>query len=153
MFDTFISTSAQKWSVNPDYIRAIIQVESNWNPNAYNPNDPTGAWGLGQILYRTAQGLGYAGPPDGLFDPATNIDLIAHLVHDLVNAYGDDFRRVYSAYNSGDPDLWETSAQVAANVQRAMEALQTFLGEHPVVSAGLLAIGVLLAVWLHKRGV
>lgn len=152
MFDATIQWASDKWSVNPDEIRAIIQVESNWNPNAYNPNDPTGAWGLGQILYRTALGLGYSGPPEGLFDPTTNIDLIAHLLRTLHDSWGDDLHRVFSAYNSGNPDLWQTSDQVRQYVENALNAFYDFVNAHPVFSSGLLLIGVLLAAYFVQKG-
>lgn len=156
MFDSSIAYAAQTFSVPESWIRAVIDVESSWNPNAYNPNDPTGAWGLMQLLYRTAQGLGYTGAPDGLFDPATNIYYGTKLLGQLRVQYGDDFKRVYSAYNSGNPDLWESSQEVYANVMRAMDALAYYLEQAGPVAvatggAGLLIIGLL--IWLFsKRG-
>lgn len=149
MFDSFISEASARYRVPEAWIRAVIEVESGWNPEAYNPNDPTGAWGLMQLLYRTAQGLGYEGDPTGLFDPETNIDLGAKLLGQLRIQYGDDFRRIYSAYNSGNPDLWETSTQVYNNVMRALEALQAYL---PVVSAGAILVLAVAAVWMFRKG-
>jgi soluble lytic murein transglycosylase-like protein len=130
-------------------IQSVIELESSWNPNAVNLSDPTGAYGLGQILFSTAQGLGYTGTPQGLLDPATNINLIAKLISQLIHSYGDDFRRVYSAYNSGNPDLWKTSPQVAANVARAMSAALKFTTPS---SQGVLVLAVgFLLVWIFRR--
>ena len=157
MFDASIEYFAAQYGISENWIRAVIQVESNWNPNAYNPNDPGGgAYGLGQILLSTARGLGYTGSADGLFDPATNIHYIAQLLAQLRDAYGDDFRRVYSAYNSGNPDLWQTSAQVAANVARAVDALAQYIEENPgtaaaIGGAGILIIGALLFFFLRRH--
>lgn len=150
MFDDLIQSTATRYTVPMSWIQAIIQTESSWNPNAYNASDPTGAWGLGQILYRTAQSLGYTGTPEGLFDPAINIDLIGRLLAQLRASYGTDFRRVYSAYNSGSPDLWVTSVEVAANVARALSALLSYSQENPGSSAMVLAVMFLL-VWVFRK--
>jgi soluble lytic murein transglycosylase-like protein len=160
MFDTEIANSAQLYNVPETWVRAVIDTESSWNPNAHNASDPTGAWGLMQILYRTATAMGYTGAPEGLYDPAVNIDLGTRLLGQLRRAYGDDFRRVYSAYNSGKPDLWQTSAQVAGNVARALGNLEKWLNtEVSTLTASPSGTGVavliafvLLWAWGGKRG-
>jgi len=43
-------------------IAAIWKIESNWNKNNYNPNDPSGAWGIGQVLATTAAQFGFNNP-------------------------------------------------------------------------------------------
>jgi len=112
-----------------------------------------------QLLTATAAGLGYTGTPDGLYDPATNIDLGTKLLGQLRRAYGDDFRRVYSAYNSGKPDLWQTSAQVAAHVATAMANLEKWLtvevsgltGSPAGTGVAVLIAFVLLWAWGGKH--
>lgn len=150
MFDGSIARYAALWNVPEAWIRAVIEVESSWDPEAYNPSDPTGAWGLMQLLYRTAQGLGYDGAPEGLFDPDTNIYYGAKLLGQLRIQYGDDFRRIYSAYNSGNPDKWESSSEVYGNVMRALEALGRFL-ESPVTQTAGIGLLVALAAFLLLR--
>ncbi len=133
MFDSEITASAQRYNVPESWIKAVIETESSWNPKAYReePKINDASYGLMQLLYNTALGLGYSGTSSGLFDPATNIDLGTKLLGQHRAAYGDDFRRVYSAYNSGNPDLWGRSKQVAANVERAVNNLARW------VSAGV----------------
>jgi soluble lytic murein transglycosylase-like protein len=150
MFDVEIQTAASRWNVPVSWIQAVIQTESSWNPNAYNASDPSGAYGLMQILFQTAQSLGYTGTAQGLFDPATNINLGTELLGQLRVRYGDDFRRVYSAYDSGSPDLWVTSEQVAANVARALSALLKYTQENPGSSVMVLAVLFLLA-WVFRK--
>jgi len=125
MFESAIAQAAANFNVPVSWIQAVIETESSWNPQAYRaePRINDASYGLMQLLYRTARGLGYTGQPDGLYDPETNINLGARLLGELRRKHGDDFRRVYSAYNSGNPDLWETSTQVAANVARAVSNL------------------------------
>lgn len=153
MFDETIASAAAINNIPQEWIKAVIQVESNWNPDAVNMGDPGGgAWGLMQILLSTARGLGYIGSGAGLLDPGVNIQYGARLLGQLKTQYGTDFRRIYSAYNSGNPDRWQTSQEVYNNVMRAMEALGSFLAQNPGISAGALAIVVLLVILFAKRG-
>jgi len=125
-YDLIIADQAEASGVPFAWIKAIIGAESDFNPDAYRPepqiND--GSYGLMQLLYKTARGLGYTGQSSGLYDPLINITLGAKLLAQLRRAYGDNFSRVYSAYNSGKPDLYLTSNAVAAHVNRAKSYLE-----------------------------
>ena len=123
-----IREAAERHDVPEPWIRAVIEVESSWNPTAYRfePRINDASYGLMQLLYGTAQDLGYSGAASGLFDPDTNIDLGAKLLGRLRQQNGDDFARVYSAYNSGRPDRYLVSSQVYSNVQRALNALSQY---------------------------
>jgi soluble lytic murein transglycosylase-like protein len=46
-----------------------VRRESNYNPAAVHK----GNWGLMQIRYNTAKGMGYDGSPTGLLDAETNL--------------------------------------------------------------------------------
>lgn len=104
------------------WINAVILTESNGNPTAFRsePKINDASYGLMQLLYSTAKALGYSGTSEGLYTPDVNIRLGAKLLGELRGRYGDDFARVYSAYNSGSPDKYKTNTQVAANVARAL---------------------------------
>lgn len=161
MFDTEIQSLAQVYQVPESWIRAVVETESNWKPNAYRaePKIHDASYGLMQLLYKTARNLGYTGTPEGLYDPFTNLDLGTRLLAQLRLKYGDNFQRVYSAYNSGDPDLWTRSAEVYRNVTRAVENLTKWVStgvsqftaapeNGPLV--GLLIL-ILLWSWTGKR--
>lgn len=151
MFESQIEASASTWDVLPTWIQAVIDVESDWNPEAYNVNDPGGAYGLMQITGATA-GLYGVTDLNSLFDPAINIDLGSHILHDLIASYGSDPRNVYSAYNSGDPEKWKTNGTVAANVQRFMDALAFYSNPAPApVSTPMLILGVVLVLAMMRR--
>jgi soluble lytic murein transglycosylase-like protein len=156
MFDDIIHGNALTWNVPESWIKAIIQTESSFNPDAYRAEPKIGdaSYGLMQLLSATARGLGYVGAPEGLYDPATNIFYGTKLIAQLRSSYGDDFRRVYSAYNSGRPDLYVTSSQVAANVSRALHNLEQFIVQEPLIvasgGAGALLVGILLLFWAGK---
>lgn len=120
-FDDLIATSAAKYGVPFDWVKAVMMTESSGDPNAYRaePQINDASYGLMQLLYRTAKGLGYTGTPEGLYDPMINLDLGAKFLGQLMRAYGADFQAVYSAYNSGSPTKYQTSTQVATNVSHA----------------------------------
>jgi soluble lytic murein transglycosylase-like protein len=134
------------YNVPEAWIRAVIQVESNWNPNAYNPNDPGGSRGLMQISGPTAKSYGVT-DLDSLYDPLYNIGIGTRLLDELRQRYGDDFQAVYSAYNSGSPTLWQTSSQVAGHVENALNALAQFAEDNPAVMQTA-AVGGSVLFWV-----
>jgi soluble lytic murein transglycosylase-like protein len=153
MWEQIITDAGARYSVPESWINAVIDTESSRNPNAYRwePARQEASYGLMQILASTAKGLGFTGDVfNGLYDPAVNIDLGAKLLGQLRGRYGDDFTRVYSAYNSGKPDTWQTSAQVAANVKRALGNLANY-AEGPA-GAGVIVLAVVgIVLYLAMR--
>lgn len=129
MYETEIYNASRKHLVPEAWIKATIQTESSWRPRAYRaePQINDASYGLMQLLMRTARGLGFSGTEEQLYDPATNIDLGTKLLGQWRAKVGDDYRRVYSAYNSGSPDKWQTSTQVAQHVANALKNLQTYV--------------------------
>lgn len=113
-YDAFVRVASANYGVPVPLIKAVIGQESAFRADAYRVeakiNDASR--GLMQILYRTAQGVGYGGPAGdraaltGLFDPATNITYgTAYLAEQIARA-GGDIRGGVSAYNGG----WNPSA-------------------------------------------
>lgn len=157
-FDDLISAASDAYGVPADWIKAVIGTESGFNPNAHNASDPGGgAFGLMQVLYSTAVGLGYPGDPEGLYDPETNIDLGSKLMAQIMQRTGSDFSAMYSAYNSGSPTKYLSSSQVAANVNRALTWLSQVAGtiatsitQNPESSAGILLAVAIAAYLLFK---
>jgi len=74
-----------------------VRRESTFNPKARNGP----YWGLMQIRYDTAKGIGYRGPASGLLDAETNL---LYGVTYLANAYmvaGGNEKRAHRLYRSG----------------------------------------------------
>lgn len=161
MFESLIRQASIDYNVPEPWIRAVIQTESSWNPQAYRaePQISDASYGLMQLLETTARGLGFTGNAADLYEPEINIPLGTKLLSQLRIRYGDDFRRIYSAYNSGKPDLYLTSTQVRKNVERAVAALEKYAAEAVLTltaspvgpGVGLLVIGVLLWAWVRRR--
>jgi soluble lytic murein transglycosylase-like protein len=64
-----ITKYAALYDVPENLVHHVVRRESNYNPNAVH----RGNWGLMQIRYNTARGLGYDGTPNGLLDAETNL--------------------------------------------------------------------------------
>ncbi len=68
---SLIAAKAAAHGVPAGLARAVVRVESNYNPRA---TGGAGEVGLMQIKYQTARGLGYTGSRAALYDPATNLE-------------------------------------------------------------------------------
>lgn len=67
--DVLITKYAAIYELPEALLHRVIKRESRYNPKAYN----SGNYGLMQIRYNTAKGMGYQGTADGLFDAETNL--------------------------------------------------------------------------------
>jgi soluble lytic murein transglycosylase-like protein len=149
-YETLIEKYAGVYNVPALWLAAWIQTESSFNPNALSKEESNGTRGYGLMQISspgTAQQLGYSGDPAGLFDPDTNINLGAKLIGQLRRTYGDDVKRVYSAYNSGRPDLYLTSSEVAAHVNNLISNLSKQAYQWAATPAVQSAVGPALAAF------
>ena len=89
-----IDKCAEKYNIDNELIRAMIQVESGWNTDAVSNK---GAQGLMQLMPRTAAMLGVNDP----FDPVQNIEGGVRYISDLTDKYRGDIEKALAAYNAG----------------------------------------------------
>jgi soluble lytic murein transglycosylase-like protein len=96
-------TVASRYGVPLELVLAVMGVESSFDPRAYRAEPQIGdaSRGLMQLLLGTARGLGFTGPEDGLYVPATNADLGTRLLRDNLRARGGDIAKAVSQYNGG----------------------------------------------------
>ncbi|PWT92038.1 MAG: hypothetical protein C5B54_04200 [Acidobacteria bacterium] len=110
----YIQQASFQYGVNSELIRAVIQVESAYNPYAVSPK---GARGLMQLMPDTAVRYGVR----SIFDPQQNIQGGVKYLRDLLNLFSGNLELTIAAYNAGEgvvsrlndiPDYQETQNYV-----------------------------------------
>ncbi len=106
-YGSVIAKVSKKYRVDSKIIMATIMTESQGNARAirHEPQINDASYGLGQILYGTAVGIGFEGQPADLFDPEKNIELIARYHRRNMDVYGPELQpqQLATAYNAGSP--------------------------------------------------
>jgi soluble lytic murein transglycosylase-like protein len=95
--DTLVAQHARTHGIPEALVHRVIRRESSYNPRALS----RGNFGLMQIRYATARGMGYRGGASGLLDANTNL---TYAVPYLANAYkvaGGNADRAVSLYARG----------------------------------------------------
>ena len=116
-YSSLIDSAGRRAAVEPNLLRAVIAVESAFDPKARSPK---GAQGLMQLLPSTARRYGVHQP----YDPEQNLLGGARYLKDLLKRYDNDLNLVLAAYNAGEeavdshgrtiPPFAETRAYVPA---------------------------------------
>jgi soluble lytic murein transglycosylase-like protein len=93
-YDDLIVDNSRANGLRPDLVRAVIQVESGFNPSARSPK---GAMGLMQLMPATAQQFNVANP----FNPTENVRAGTAYLRQLLDRYDDNEELALAAYNAG----------------------------------------------------
>ncbi|HVB37831.1 MAG TPA: lytic transglycosylase domain-containing protein, partial [Vicinamibacterales bacterium] len=118
-YDSIVRQIAARQGVDAGLVRAVIAVESGWQPEATSPK---GAMGLMQLMPDTARQYNVQDP----YDPRANIEAGVRHLKDLLGRYS--LRLALAAYNAGEaavarfggvPPYPETEAYVARVLARA----------------------------------
>jgi soluble lytic murein transglycosylase-like protein len=118
-FAEFIEPLARQHGVDPVLVRAVVEVESNYEPAARSHK---GAMGLMQLMPATARRYALVDP----YEPRANLEAGIRHLRSLLDRF--DLRVALAAYNAGEgavlrhggiPPFAETRAYVSRVLQRA----------------------------------
>jgi soluble lytic murein transglycosylase-like protein len=132
-YDALIAAAASRHKVDHALIKAVIQVESNFDHRAVSPR---GAQGLMQLMPQTASSLQVRDS----FEPESNIEGGVRYLRYLIQLYGGDLRLALAAYNAGEnavakycgiPPFTETLAYV----RRVLDLYSRFSPRQPGTKA------------------
>lgn len=94
-YDDIIAEASETFDVPFGFVKAIIRIESSFNPDA---TSPVGAMGLMQLMPRTAASLNVS----NAYDARQNIFGGAKFLRILIDRYDGDINLILAAYNAGD---------------------------------------------------
>jgi soluble lytic murein transglycosylase-like protein len=124
-----IQAAAAANNVEAALIRAVISVESGYNPSAVSR---TGAIGLMQLMPETASRYNVADS----HDPAQNISGGAQYLRDLLRMFNYDLRLAIAAYNAGEQAVMKYGNRIPpyretlAYVPKVMKFYERYRGGH-----------------------
>jgi soluble lytic murein transglycosylase-like protein len=129
-FDSLILDTAESFKLDPALVKAVVHVESAFNPTARSRK---GAMGLMQLMPETAKRFGVW----NAFHPEQNLTAGAKYLRWLLDRYKGDETKAVAAYNAGEgavddygsiPPYAETRTYVQ-RVKQMRLAYQTFQSE------------------------
>ena len=94
-FDNLILTKAKTIGLEAALLKAIVHVESSFNPEALSPK---GAKGLMQLMPATARRYGVVSRSD----PVASLEGGGRYMRDLLVLFDSDLRLALAAYNAGE---------------------------------------------------
>ena len=81
----YIGSICEEKQISPELVEAVIERESNWNPNAQN-GECIGLMQVDQVIHwKRAQDMGV----QSLMDPYDNIRVGISILEDLLKKYGE----------------------------------------------------------------
>ena len=94
-FDDLIYAMSELYDLDPAFVKAVVHVESAFNPEATSPK---GAMGLMQLMPGTARRFGVSEP----YTPEENVRGGVTYLKMLYDRYSGDERLALAAYNAGE---------------------------------------------------
>ncbi|MFC7053661.1 lytic transglycosylase domain-containing protein [Hansschlegelia quercus] len=114
-----VTAEARRAGVSPALAHAVVKVESRYQPNATGRG---GYVGLMQLSYRTAQGMGFKGSRQALYQPSNNLTYGMRYLAQAVRLAGGSTCGAVSKYQGGHGvrGVTRAGAVYCAKVRRYM---------------------------------
>lgn len=93
-YEMLVNKYAKRYNLDPALVKAVIQAESSFHPDAVSRK---GAMGLMQLMPQTAKALKVRDP----FEPEENIRAGSRYLRYLFDRFGPDLPLVLAGYNAG----------------------------------------------------
>ena len=149
-YEAEITSAAKEYRVNPAMIKAIIKVESSWNPKAkrYEKHLDDTYYGVMQILTKTAKWItgNKKITKEQLQDPTLNIIIGTRYYKYLLDKYKDQDSAIAS-YNAGSPKRSKLNPTKFVNqsyVDKVKRAMLLYQKKEIFIILGVSSIGFLL---------
>ena len=145
--DKAIDEAAARHNIDPNLVRAVIKVESNFNPRAVSPK---GAMGLMQLMPATAKSLNVKNP----FDPAQNVDAGVRHLKSLLNNFNGNVPLSLAAYNAGEKAVLKHNAvpEFAETKNYVRQITNIYTGGHPLSEMRSVSRGTPLRMYRAADG-
>jgi soluble lytic murein transglycosylase-like protein len=111
-YDRHLWRAESRYGIAADLLRAVIRIESNFNPRA---KSHAGAKGLMQLMPLTAKTFGVR----DVFDPGQNIQAGARYLCELASAFSGDIGLTLAAYHAGPTNVMMRGGALSSPVTRA----------------------------------
>jgi len=129
-YEGIILRKSRKYNLDPSLVRAIITVESNWQPYAVSKK---GAMGLMQLMPATAREIGIRNP----FDPEQNIEGGTRYLRTLLDMFNNDLRLALAAYNAGPETVRKFGGiPPIAETRRYIRRVLSMYNGRPIITGG-----------------
>ena len=120
-YGKFIKTAADRYNLDPELIRAVIKIESGFNPFAVSEK---GAMGLMQLMPGTAEAMHVREP----FEASDNIMGGSRYLRKMLNLFEGDLRLGLAAYNAGPNKVLENGR--IPRIPETMQYVEKVLREY-----------------------
>jgi soluble lytic murein transglycosylase-like protein len=130
VYEDLIVEHARLNGVRPSLVRAVVQIESGFNPSAVSPR---GALGLMQLMPATARQFHVGNP----FNPAENVRAGVAYLKQLLVRYDNKEELALAAYNAGPGavDRYGLSVPPYRETRNYVSRIGQMAGEPPPPSA------------------
>ena len=125
---SIIRDAANRNHLDPNLVKAVIQVESNFKEKALSSQ---GAMGLMQVMPRTAQDQGIRQP----YHVGENVMGACQYLRELLNRYRGNLKLALAAYNAGPHRVDQYKGippyrETQQSVHKVIELYHRFRSEH-----------------------